>query len=201
MRVPALVYSPLVPVEQRGSKISSLYHVIDWTPTFLSLAGKENHGDQFDGISLWPALTENRNTTPRTSLILNIDIDDQSNSFQFSVRKDNWKLIWGQSVLRVHEGSLEDHFELYNLDIDPGETNDLAKSKTKVVEQLKKLLLEAADDMKPSFHPNRYSLGYPRYHNGIMETGWCASNWWDILWAPSIGRSIVLRELQQKHRH
>ena len=28
--------------------------------------------------------------------------------------------------------SLEDHFELYNLDIDPGETNDLAKSKTKV---------------------------------------------------------------------
>ena len=30
--------------------------------------------------------------------------------------------------------SLEDHFELYNLDIDPGETNDLAKSKTKVYE-------------------------------------------------------------------
>ena len=24
--------------------------MIDWTPTFLSLAGKENHGDQFDGV-------------------------------------------------------------------------------------------------------------------------------------------------------
>ena len=37
--------------------------------------------------------------------------------------------------------SLEDHFELYNLDIDPGETNDLAKSKTKVYEMNAMFLL------------------------------------------------------------
>jgi len=102
-------------------------------------------------------------------------------------------------VLRVHAESLEENFELYNLADDPGETNNLAKSNKKMVEELRGILLEAAEDMKPSFHPNRYSLGYPRYHNGILETGWCASNWWDILWAPSNGRSIVLTRLQRKH--
>jgi len=198
LRVPALVSSPLMDHSNWGMRISSLAHVTDWTPTLLALAGADR-GGEFDGIPLWPVLAENNTSSSRNSVILNIDTDDQSNSFQFSIRRDNWKLIWGQPVLRVHAAeSLEKNFELYNVVDDPGETNNLAKSKTKLVGELKKILLSAADDMKPSFHPNRYSLGYPRYHNGILETGWCASNWWDILWAPSNGRSIVLDRLQRK---
>ena len=30
----------------------------------------------------------------------------------------------------------------------------------------------------------RFSLGYPRYHGGLLEAGWCKPGWWDILWKP-----------------
>ncbi len=30
-------------------------------------------------------------------LVYNLDLDDQSKTFQFAVRKNNWKLIWGQT--------------------------------------------------------------------------------------------------------
>lgn len=30
-------------------------------------------------------------------LVYNLDLDDQSKTFQFAVRKNDWKLIWGQT--------------------------------------------------------------------------------------------------------
>ena len=49
------VWGIIVVIEQAAHnlphpRISSLSHVTDWTPTFLSLAGKENQEDQFDGV-------------------------------------------------------------------------------------------------------------------------------------------------------
>ena len=49
------VWGIIVVIEQAAHnlphpRISSLSHVTDWTPTFLSLAGKRNQGNQFDGV-------------------------------------------------------------------------------------------------------------------------------------------------------
>ena len=126
-----------------------------------------------------------------------------------------------------------------------------------IVEELKGILLEAADDMKPSFHPNRWGYSLTKSWSKIVHAfcvmingpwSWIlgqiqlglpslpqrhpwdwlvclqlvnqALYWseklsfaqldvqfsaylfptrWDILWAPSNARSIVLNRLQGKH--
>jgi hypothetical protein len=40
-------------------------------------------------------------------------------------------------------------------------------------------------DVRVAYYPNRFSLGYPRYHGGLLEPGWCDLGWWDILWDPA----------------
>ena len=37
---------------------------------------------------------------------------------------------------------------------------------------VQELAVSLAGDMKVAFQPNRFSLGYPRYHRGVLEPGW-----------------------------
>ena len=95
----------------------------------------------------------------------------------------------------------EGELHLFNLDSDPYEENDLAVEKEEKLNQMKELAREWAQDLKVAFQPNRFSaffrkklvanflftrfsLGYPRYHGGLLEAGWCKPGWWDILWKP-----------------
>ena len=107
--------------------------------------------------------------TTRRQLVLNLDTDDQSGSFQvnrpdspsasmltpilqFSMRRDHWKLVWGQAELRIHSrldsancllmefqlaipcwpSSDPRSVELYDVESDPGEEANLATSHPKV---------------------------------------------------------------------
>ncbi|XP_023316845.1 arylsulfatase B-like [Trichogramma pretiosum] len=83
VRVPALVYSPLI---KKSSRVSQdLFHMTDWFPTLLSAASA---GDvaardslQLDGIDQWPTLSGSSNdddedgseTKRREALLVNID--------------------------------------------------------------------------------------------------------------------------------
>lgn len=92
----------------------------------------------------------------------------------------------------------EGELHLFNLDVDPNEEVDLAIEKEEKLKQMKELAREWAADLKVAFQPNRFppdhhsyiclvfrfSLGYPRYHNGLLEPGWCKPGWWQILWKP-----------------
>ena len=72
---------------------------------------------------------------------------------------------------------------MFNLDQDPYEEVDLAVEKKEKLNGMKELAREWAADLKVAFQPNRFlpeilysnfaffrfSLGYPRYHKGLLE--------------------------------
>ena len=64
-------------------------------------------------------------------------VTDISSCFA-SLRTRSWKLIWDR---------LDDSQELYRIDLDPGEKNDLATSRPEVVSQLLPRLQELAQEM------------------------------------------------------
>ena len=63
--------------------------------------------------------------------------------------------------------------------------------------------------VRPSFQPNRLSLGYPRYQvlhctalrtdlvwqEGLLRPGWCSSGWWQILWRQNDTHAALLDSL------
>lgn len=57
VHVPAFIYSPLLPDSVKGSRLSNLFHVTDWLPTFLKIAAP--HQDLpggIDGVSQLEAI-------------------------------------------------------------------------------------------------------------------------------------------------
>ena len=169
VRVPAFISSPLLAPDIRGSRVKEMVHVTDILPTILSLARASNDSDsaeemETDGFKIWGAIQQ-KESFERDTVVINLDIDDQSPNFQFAIRVGNWKLFWGQpDRLEVNQGRLEHVELLYNLDKDPTENRDLAKKHPEKVAELKKLIYSLVRDMKPSYQPNRSTLAFPRYN-------------------------------------
>jgi len=199
VRVPAFVHSPLLGVSRQGTRSEEMVHITDWFPTILSLA---RHGGNIstDGLNIWPVIAGGEKGE-RDTIVYNLDMDDQSGNFQFGIRKEDWKLLWGHpEKFTVHKNPKRQHVELYNLSLDPFEENDVSETHQDLVVGLQKLVLKLAKEMKPSFQPNRYSLGYPRYQKGLLNPGWCHSNWWDILWkGAKINKGIISLEGSVHH--
>ena len=142
-----------------------------------------------DGVDTWPLLT--RDQSVRSHFVYNIDVDDQSNAFQFAVRKNNYKLIWGQTKEIKQTKRINRDVYLYNLADDPEENFEISAKKPEIVQNLKELIKSYAKDLKMAFQPNAPNLGYPRYHQGLLEPGWCTPGWWDILWKNNIAISVL----------
>ena len=190
VRVPAVVHSPLLKEGGRGRRIQDMIHITDWLPTILGLADYDEDITT-DGEDIWPILKEGKKGS-RDTIIYNLDMDDQSGNFQFGVRKENWKLLWGRpEKFAVNRTPRKQHVELYNLSTDPYEENNLAKTHQNLVKGLQKLIIKMAGELRPSFQPNRYSLGYPRYQEGLLRPGWCQTGWWDILWRQAHTQKIA----------
>ena len=145
----------------------------------LSLAGHQL-ASETDGIDIWRTLTWDEEL--RTSFVYNIDIDDQSDTFQLAVRRREYKLVWGQVTEFKNRPKGEPQVLLFNLSRDPEEKHNLADSDHTTLTLMKQFAISLTKDMKMAFHPNGLSLGYPRYHKGFLEPGWCHTGWWDILW-------------------
>ena len=182
VRVPAFVSGkPLRPHLNRnlGAVRTSLVHIVDWFPTLLSLAGHQLTTET-DGLDIWRTLTGDEEV--RTSFVYNIDIDDQSDTFQLAVRRKEYKLVWGQvKEFKPHKKG-EPQVLLFNLSEDPEEKHNLANIEPTNLALMKQFAISLTKDMKMAFHPNGLNLGYPRYHQGVIEPGWCHTGWWNILW-------------------
>ena len=74
-----------------------LFHVTDWLPTFVSVAGGIiDEGKKLDGVNQWDTL-QNMSPSPRTEILLNIDTGIWKNS---ALRVGDWKVIQeGRCVL------------------------------------------------------------------------------------------------------
>ncbi len=74
----------------------------------------------------------------------NIDIDDQSETFQMALRQGAWKLIWGQTKEFKPNKKGEPELFLFNLERDPFERRNLADSEENRVAALKQLAKKLA---------------------------------------------------------
>jgi arylsulfatase len=150
------IRTPLI-VSGRGvggsGRISSAFtHIMDIPATILNAAGvshpetyKGNKIAPLQGKSLSPILDNSRSAVRGPSDWLGWELFGNR-----AIRQDNWKLLW----LCVPYGA--SNWQLYDLNVDPGETNDLASAQPQVRDRLLKHwpeYVEANNVILPSSSP------------------------------------------------
>ena len=109
----------------------------DWFPTLCDAVGLERP-DGLDGESLWPALTSGKSRKDRTRPMLWVFPEYGG---QVAVRIGSMKLV-RQNLKTKKPGP----WEVYDLDKDPGETNDLAPTKPDLIKQAEAILLREVSE-------------------------------------------------------
>jgi arylsulfatase A-like enzyme len=141
IRVPFIVRWPgRVPEGESSDEIVTFW---DMMPTLAELAGADTPSG-LDGISVVPALFGGKNAHSHEYLYW--DYGHCRDRYDQAIRMGNWKGI------RLGSGSA---LQLYNLETDIGEKNDVANKHPKVVERIESLMAEAVTP-----HPN-YPVGTP----------------------------------------
>lgn len=115
IKVPLIIRLPSL---IKGEKISHQVSLIDLMPTILDLLGIEVNKEA-EGHSLLPLITEKARPD------FNQYIFTENSFGGVSIRTEKWKLI-----------SFPEKIELYDLENDPGEKNNLAERRPEIVRQL-----------------------------------------------------------------
>lgn len=126
-----------------GKTSDAIFATVDFLPTFANLAGFEVPTDRkIDGVD-------------QSSLLLGTNKQGNRNNYYYQgngVRQGNWKYLIAEQSVYGYARDLERPVveELYNLDRDIGETNNLATRYPEKVEMLKKLMnsIKADDEIK-----------------------------------------------------
>ena len=139
-RGPAFIHHP--DLSKQGEISDAFVSVVDLAPTFLELAGVTHPERGFNGRSLMPMQGESL-----LPLVFGDADTVRPEDFTFgwevfghrALRKGDWKLLWltsEPSDANQHAMEGADHWGLYNLAVDPGETNDLSESEPKKFAEL-----------------------------------------------------------------
>ena len=160
-REPMLVAWP--GVVRPGSRCSEVVSSVDFYPTLLEIAGLEpKSGQILDGESIVPLLKQT-GKPKREAIFCHFPHGlGRINAPSTYVRKGPWKLI------RFYEPNeyFPNEYELYNLDEDLSETNNLAERMPEKVRELDRLIdrfLEETDALvpvpNPKYDPQAAALG------------------------------------------
>ncbi len=133
IRVPIIIHGPGIPGTMRGKKLDHIALNIDIAPTILDIAAIPIPAEM-NGMSLLPLLRGKDIPSRNDFFMEHVDIIDVENPIPDSrgVRSKEWKYIRYINV----EPEVE---ELYNIRVDPLETNNLANdlNYVKIKDQLK----------------------------------------------------------------
>ena len=142
---------------------------IDILPTVLDACGAEAPGDvALDGRSFWPLLTEEDAAWPDRYITLQAHRGDVPVRYHnFMTRNQRWKLLHNSGFGRENFTG-EPKFELYDMQADPLEMQDLAVKLPDRVAQLKKAYDAWFDDVGNT-RPDNYAP--PRIHVGTPNDG------------------------------
>ncbi|MCA9136234.1 MAG: arylsulfatase [Planctomycetales bacterium] len=144
IRVPCIVRWP--GKVAAGSQNDFPSYFPDWFPTLTEIGGgKTPEGQTLDGISLVD-LVEGRTTKRNKPLIWNFT----GYGGIVAVRDGDWK-----AIRRNLNQKQPADWELYNITLDPSETNDLAADHPEIVKRLEKAFL-ADRTVEPDFPLNVY---------------------------------------------
>jgi arylsulfatase A-like enzyme len=130
IRAPLIITGPGV---ARGGKISdALTHVMDLAPTFLEIAGT-SHPTTYQGRNVEPI--RGKSLVPFLSGQSDIVRgDDEPIGFELlgwrGIRAGSWKATWISSPFGVSD------WQLFNLEVDPGESRDLADENPELLQRL-----------------------------------------------------------------
>jgi arylsulfatase A-like enzyme len=121
------------PARIKAGKANNPVQIIDWMPTFCSLAGYKAEKDlKWDGIDISSMLLEGKALPERALYSVSPGWRGRS------LRVGDWKLIVNE------KGSNADKAELYNLAQDPSESKNLAAAQPERVKQLQARMDEVA---------------------------------------------------------
>jgi hypothetical protein len=159
-RVPWIVH--YLPCVLRASVCDEPVITTDLYPTILKLAGLEAMPRQHrDGLDLTPLLNDASAKLPRDALFWHYPHDSpQGGTPSGAIRMGDWKLI---------EFFGDDRRELYRLDEDLGEQNDLSQQEPERLEELHDRLLDwrsGVDAKLPSDAPKGAPSPHPRSSAG-----------------------------------
>ncbi len=125
-----------------GKVCDKMASTIDILPTLAEITGAGIPGKPIDGVSILPLMKGKQDTTPRDEFFY------YYNGELRAIRKDKWKLFFPHNS-RSYEGMkpgkdgcpgktkiLKVGLELYDLENDPGERNNLASQHPDIVENL-----------------------------------------------------------------
>lgn len=126
------------PGHVKAGTVGGLIHAVDVYPTIAALAGASTAKSKpLDGHDVWPTISHDQ-ASPRDEIIYNIE------PFRAAIRQGPWKLVW--------RTLLPSNIELYNMDEDPSETNNVAaQHPEKVAELRSRLEALAVGSAKPLF--------------------------------------------------
>ncbi len=149
---------------EAGRKVDRIAAHIDVVPTLLEAAGVPSPDEPFDGVSLWPLLsgsTAEQEWPDRTIYLQNHRSDIPQLNRNASARTQRWKIVQpqGQATAPMPPGAT---FQLYDMSVDPGETNDLAQEHPELVEEMRRGYHDWFRDVTSGgFEPIRIHLGSP----------------------------------------
>jgi len=194
MRWPSANWQPHV--------VKSIASHIDLLPTLLDLCGvRAPVGPKLDGITLRPLLEKSdSNEWPERILFTHNPIDE-TNKFPGAVRTQQYRLVReikgpaGGSMAKANDASATP-WQLYDMEADPGETNDIADDHPDIVMQLSEQYDAWFDDISreglqrfplPIGHPqhNPVELHAPQaYFDAPLQyaAGSGAANDWVVGW-------------------
>ena len=175
IRAASFLLSPLL--QKPGRRYDGFLHLVDWTPTFLRLAGLKDAADDIDGQDVWDAINNNE-PVPRESIIHNIDEMKDKAGWQATITKGSYKMIWGQDyLLKKSQKNRSTNVQLYDVVKDPFEASNIADNNTGIIDELKKIVLAAKEKrFVEADYPDGSKAGWPSNFDGIVSTGWCQSN-------------------------
>ncbi len=149
VQVPAFIHYPGAVVSGEFSDV--LVHATDVMPTILEIASVAQPGDSFRGKPVHPIQGKSflKHATGQAAQVHGEDYYMAWELFgKLAVRKENWKLVsrpahplWPTLPRGIKPG----HWQLYNLESDPGERFDLSEKFPEIREQMISLWKHYAD--------------------------------------------------------
>ena len=139
IRVPAVVWKP--GDAEGGRTVDQMVTAVDWLPTILDAAGVEPADQRpLDGVNAWPAIARGERVDRPAPYIVGVFRN-------VAVIDGPWKYV---EALPRGGSQLGEH--LYRLDIDPGESQNLAEEHPEKLSELRKVMREfpRADTVSPN---------------------------------------------------
>lgn len=166
-RVPLIMKWPNKIAAGKISETVSISY--DYFPTLLDVVGIETPaGTVLDGVSLVPSFDGSTMKRPPITTMFGHTVLATGNVANAWVRDGDWKLLRFFNNGR----NQEDTYELYNLRVDPGETNNLVLWETEKAEELRTWLHNHLTESKTllpqkntKFNPDLRINGF-KIHNG-----------------------------------